>query len=105
MKTIKAKTPRGAANEIARCLRKWNGSDEGIVVKNPAETKRCFDSECWSICWEGGPFEWAVALSGGSNLWAGEFGNYSARGDLDITAGVGWFAEPQNHFTLLFYKD
>ncbi|RKZ20211.1 hypothetical protein DRQ50_00195 [bacterium] len=39
------------------------------------------------VIWEGGPFEWSVALTGGAQIYAGENGRYSQNNP--------WFSQVQ----------
>jgi hypothetical protein len=58
------------------------------------------------ILWEEGPFEWTMALSGGYSLSAGEFpelGGYTKPCEIKLEDG-DWFAEPQTHYSMAFYK-
>lgn len=101
---IKAKTPRGAANELVRVLkRKYDAKN--IVVWSPKVSRDMGYGECWTVCWEEGPFEWARCLLGGSSIYAGEFGKYSMEGEIDVNSNPNWYVEPWNSFTLGFYKD
>lgn len=60
----------------------------------------------WKICWEGGPFEWAPALSMGSSITSGELNNWSNPAEIDIiglAAKRGHYFECYNNCTLGVY--
>jgi hypothetical protein len=58
------------------------------------------------VCWEGGPYEWAVALTGGDSLdsdYRGDLG----QGIKDALAKVreaGFYFEPVTSFMLAVYR-
>lgn len=85
------KTAAGAAKATANALREWAefyGYDpDAINVYNPDETQRKRDMhgdvDCWTVSWEGGPYEWAVALTGGE--WIGWNDVPGHGGDPEVT--------------------
>jgi len=104
-----AKTPETAATRFAEWVRKLCkelGNDpNNVFLWSPEETKQRGWGSGWAVCWEEGPFEWAVCTSLGSFLYAGEFGDYSKPGSFpEGLHGDGWFAEPYNNFVLNFYE-
>ena len=63
------------------------------------------------IRWEGGPFEWAPSLTGGSHLHAGEMGTYSIplRDEALVKAVAqvkedGYFIECVNNYSITVYE-
>jgi hypothetical protein len=102
---LKAKTPRGAANELAKFLRKKFSNAAGIRVLSPDEGMHFFGSKSWMVCYEEGPFEWAPSLSGGSSIYAGETGSYGSPGDFPQgLCNQHVWGECQNNFAICFYK-
>lgn len=102
---LKAKTPRGAANEIAKYLKKKFPGATGIRVLDPEDGMTYFGSKSWMVCFEEGPYEWAPMLTGGSSIFAGETGSYSTPGDYPngVRNSFVW-AECQNNFAICLYK-
>lgn len=62
------------------------------------------------VSWESGPFEWAVALLGGSSIYAGEFGDYGTPNKWydrveRIAQRKRVFFECQNSFQISVWED
>jgi len=102
------KTPKGVANEVYRKLKAFaekNGyNPKSIVVRDPEGTNEYWGTKAWSVCWEEGPFEWAVSLSMGCSIFAGEMARYNTEAEIAVNAS-SVLAEPYNGFVLCFYKD
>lgn len=47
-------------------------AESGVRLFSPDESHEKFDSDCWSVSWQEGPFEWANALLGGESLTSRE---------------------------------
>ena len=105
---LNAKTPKTAAKRfyawvLLKAAALGKDSDY-IFLWSPEESKQRGYGNCWTVCWEEGPFEWAPAISGGSDLYAGEAENFSKPGPFpNGLRGFGWLAEPWNSFILGFY--
>lgn len=56
-----------------------------VFISPPAETNEALGYECWRVCWEAGPFDWAVEAS------------------FQIRNGK-WYTEPYYGFDLLFVR-
>jgi len=73
----------------------------------------CNPSGSWMVSWEEGPFEWALALSGGESMYAEELAeDFHAMGftldrspEIILCPSFGWFAEPQNGYQMTFVQD
>lgn len=105
---LEAATPRGAASRLAAYLRELaesaGYSPDAVALWSPTKTKELGWGSGWAVCWEGGPYDWAVSLSLGSGLMAGASGSYSKPGPFPGGLNAkGWFAEPYNGFILNFY--
>jgi len=63
----KYSTPAGAAKGLYQALRKeckrrGYDPDTEVWIKNPQETEEHgYTGPAWWVCWESGPFEWAVS--------------------------------------------
>ena len=97
------KSCSGAAKALAEYLRiKHNANN--VYVWSPEETKSRGWGSGWAVCWEEGPYEWAVNLSMGQSPYASEL----RTGVIGAPFPQGlhsrdWFAEPYNGFILNFY--
>jgi len=99
---LNATSPQEAAQALAAYLRQTFEAD--VVVWTPEEARQRGYSNAWSVCWESGPYEWAM-ISAGESIVAGEIGDYSSRGEFpNGLAGKGWYAEPYNGFILCFFE-
>ena len=104
-----------AAKRFHAWLEKWAEEAYGneyntsnIYLWSPTETKRRGYGSGWCVCWEEGPYEWALSVTAGEGMLNAEFGQYglSAEGEFASgVTGVNWFAEPYNGFILNFYQD
>lgn len=108
----KYKTPKTAAKKLYEFLRKKSqemgqNSDKEIFLWSPTESKLRGQGSCWTVCWESGPFEWAVFLSNGGSMIAGEVGiyNYKSPAEVKLLGSKHWHTEPYFSFSLGFYED
>ena len=110
MLKITAKTPAGAANALHRFLRRkareiGQNPDIEIQIWSPEESRRRTGWKCWQVCWEAGPFEWAVHLAGGASMFAGDgapFPSESVRPQVDLQS-EHWYVEPGWSFSMCFH--
>lgn len=112
---LKAKTPKGAAKEIKRYLieKFSNGCAENamayereIIIRSPKESRIYGGPACWTLIFEGGPFEWAIAINAGGDMFKWAHGQYSAVGDFPKgLTNEHVFVECQNHYQLCFTKN
>lgn len=102
---LNATTARDAAKRLAAYLKGVYGEDSDIKVWSPDETKMYGWGGGWSVCWEGGPFNWTIALSTGAVINAEDVG-WSKPGPFPNGLHArNWMAEPYNHFVLNFYQE
>ena len=97
---INAKTPRGAANQLLRAIRKIDPDERNSGIG--------FDEDAPKVWWESGPYEWAVIATGPGDIFAEELGGtlgdaYRNKPTFDMRSG-NWFAEPDNSYSLKFWK-
>ena len=103
-KILKAKTAKTAAKLFHEYLCKIKGSDSGLYLWSPEETRERGWGSGWAVCWEEGPYEWTM-ISAGCTLHAGSSGVYSKPGPFkDGLGNKCWYAEPYNSFVLNFYE-
>ena len=103
-KVLASLSPATAAKALAAYLKKLDPGAE-VLVWSPKEATEHGWGSGWAVCWEGGPFDWALALSGGSSIYAGESGCYSTPGAFpEGLSAHGWYAEAYNGFILSFHK-
>ena len=87
----KYKTKAGAAKAFYKALCKFakevygQNPDIEIFIDNPEESEARGYGKNWRVCWEAGPYEWAI----GSSF---QVENYSA----------GWYTEPYYSFDVCF---
>ena len=101
---MKAITRRRTAARLLEALIKSKLSDDLTAELTVLEM-----DDAVLVSWEGGPFEWAPALTGGSCIFAGEFGNYSEENSwyaavLDIQERYAVFFECQNSFQISVWE-
>ena len=110
-KVLAAKTPEAACKAFAEFLKTHYqqkvlepGQYWGtLVVRSPEETKRFGFGSGWSVCWEEGPFGWALCASEGGSLFDAEFGTFSKGPFPDGLDNDKWYSSPYNGFVLNFY--
>lgn len=78
----------------------------------PEETKRLGYGDTWFVCWEGGPYDWAVYLSGHGDIFGAAY--HWENADMPEPYGPGrehvrhldnvgrWYIEPYHRFSLNF---
>jgi len=108
------KTAAGAAKATAKCLREWASfmgyNPDDVVVYDPEDTKAKRDVRSdgvWCVAWEGGPYEWASALTGGTTLtgFAGPKPVYDGEPEVaGLTDGAGFDVECYYSFDILFFN-
>ena len=111
-KALKAKTPRGAANEVRNALRKNVARMHGLTkaqaeaaVWSHKRTER--DYSVWEVVWQDySPYEWPSILTGGGDIWDEEFGFplYANPNKIIETRNDYVYAEPGSGIVLGFYK-
>lgn len=101
------KTPHGAAKALARYLREMYDAADGVAVYRPEEAAKQGRGEAWTVSWEGGPFEWSIALTGGESLVANEIPPF--RGSDPEVVGFyendNWTVEPHYKSDLQFFDN
>ena len=106
---ITAKTAHGAAVETHKALvelaGKYGYNTKDVVLADPLTSRNIGTGECWTILWEGGPFEWGTNLSLGTSALAGELNDYSMKAEIDLLDSPHWIAEPYWSFTLCFHDE
>lgn len=102
-------TAAGAAKATHDALQEWAefmGKDaDDVVLYTPDDSYQGYDG--WAVVWESGPYEWALALTGGTTLtgFAGPRMNYD--GDPEVVGlldGDGFGVESHYSFDILFYN-
>lgn len=90
-----ATSQRKAAKALAEYLRYLDIGGEVLV-----------DHE-WNVShvtWVGGPYEWALAFSGGSSIYSGELGHGESKFDFyKIERNINYHLEAKNASTVSFY--
>ena len=106
------KTAAGAAKKTHEGLREWADAfgfnPDDVVLYDPEEThkKRDVAADAWCVAWEGGPHEWAIALTGGESMTAYEMPPFGG-GDPEVAGlldGAGFDVECYYSFDLLFFN-
>ncbi len=97
--TIKAKTPRGAANEILRAIKREPGGANAFIRKAD------YFDKLWCVVWEEGPYEWAPIATGRGNIWDEENGLplycRTSTPTFDSLSTENWYCECENSYTLM----
>ena len=101
---IDAKTPRGAASQLLRAIRKIDPEERNSGIYEESNT---------TVWWEGGPYAWAIIASQRGDIFT-ERDRYGYLGDIwqnEPTFDAGprplsrnWRMEPQNSFSLTFVR-
>ena len=60
-----APTYAKALYDVLRALAKEQGQNPDIEVsiRAPGEPRHFGDTSCWNVCWEAGPYDWAIGAS------------------------------------------
>jgi hypothetical protein len=102
------KTAAGAAKKTHEALSEWaeflGHNADAVVLKRPEDEYQGYDA--WAVVWEGGPYEWATALTGGTTLtgFAGPRMNYDGTPEVSgLTSGAGFAVECHFSFDLVFF--
>jgi hypothetical protein len=98
------RTQKAALNNLKKLLIK-EGTKMGIDTSELIILPAGHSQDYPLLSWEGGPFDWAVCLTGGSALWAGEFGHYYEDNPWfdkveEIKDKFGIYFECQNSFQI-----
>lgn len=91
-----------AAKALYKHLIEDQDAGESCVLHDPDDNPQ---TDCWAVSWEGGPYQWANALIGGSSLYAREL---RTGADPEVTGWYDqddWMAEPYFSFDLQFYNE
>lgn len=94
-------TAAGAAKRLHKHLTEELDADADLY--SPDDNPR--ENGAWAVVWEGGPYEWAVWLTGGESLFTGEQPEWG--GDPEVTGFSGhdnWTAEPHFSFDIQFFN-
>lgn len=94
-------TAAGAAKALNEYLTEELDGGDAVNLYRPDDNPR--ENGAWAVVWEGGPYEWAVHLTGGESLFTGELGRVS---DSEVTGfrNDDWVAEPHFSFDLQFFN-
>ena len=101
---IRAKTPRGAANQLLRAIKTMPGGEGAFIRKSDY-------GDAPTVVWEAGPYEWAVIATGPGDIYAVEMGGTLTdayrrnRPTFALHGQDGWFAEPMTSYALSFVRD
>lgn len=87
----KYKTAANAAKGMYRALCELArelgyDAEREVWIKTPEESEAHGTGRCWHVCWESGPYEWAVEASHGA-------------------ANRFFYSEPHWSFSLCFYSN
>ena len=58
--TSPGRAARGLAAALRKLDKRMGGNGSGIWIKSPAESKEHGYVDVWHVCWEDGPYDWAV---------------------------------------------
>ena len=111
---IDARNPYRGMQQLQKMLtieesRRWGikpSQVEDIYLRRSSLDPR---SEAWEVAWEGGPYEWPIAISSGAHLWSWQAygqGDYSYPTLVNVSSlpkTHGIFFEPYNHYTMACY--
>lgn len=90
----KYKSAAGAAKALHKALCKFAAEvyrqdpDIELFIHSPEQSVAHGYGKSWRVCWESGPFEWAIPAS------------FECRAD-----DFSWHTEPYYSFDLCFYED
>lgn len=87
-------------------LAKAHGYEESAVLLGTNRALGILGTEALSIVWEGGPYEWAIALPGGDSLdsdYRADLGS-GIREALDLIRREGYYVEAANSYALSIYS-
>ena len=79
---------------------------EHVRLLSPSESEVYIGpGKVWRVVWEGGPYEWAVNLTLGQSLFAGETNRYDGRPEIVLTCARHYLAEPHYSFDIGFFPE
>tara|TARA_Y100000310_G_C20670943_1_gene810237 strand:+ start:177 stop:617 length:441 start_codon:yes stop_codon:yes gene_type:complete len=110
---IDAKTPYRGAQQLKKMLtieasRQWGVKQSDIHDIYLRKTGDAYGGG-WEVAWEGGPYEWPIAISSGAHLWTwqaygqGDYSSPTLRNVSSLPSTHGIFFEPYNHYTMACY--
>lgn len=84
-----ATTPQHAAEKVyeicCKAAEAWGMKPETeVAIRKPGERRHHPDTACWSVCFEAGPYQWAIDAS------------------MDVSGKGDVLAEPYYNFDLCF---
>lgn len=99
-------TPEDAARALYEYLKDFFDNPSSLYLWSPVEAAPRRDGHAaWTVSYEGGPFEWAKALTAGESMIARELGRYG--GGPEVTGWHdqdNWLAQPYHSFDLQFHE-
>ena len=116
----KLKTAKAIAKHGFDYLVEWDkatgGSGKYIFLWTPDESKERGYSHAWAVCWESGPYDWAMDASMGSSIGHAEFAaELALEGFTDAPVNRETFpglcdhptvsAEPYTSYILQFFNN
>ena len=112
--TITATTPRGAASQIVRAMRREIMRMHGISASEAAEAVYIHDERrgrAIAIVGESfTPYDWTIWATGGADIWAEELGQpiSTSIATFQTPQGIGlsaerWMAECENGCVMLIF--
>ncbi len=58
-----AAAAKGLYEALKRVAKKMGQAESEVRLYTPEESERFGTGKCWRVCWEAGPYEWAVRAS------------------------------------------
>ena len=97
---INAKTPKGAASQLLRAIRKFDPDERNSGIT--------FFADAPKVYWTAGPYEWAVIATGPGDIFAEEQGGTLTDAYRNPATfymkSKNWYAEPDDSYSLIFWK-
>lgn len=104
----------GDAESAAKAFHEWlvdfaddHDGDE-VRLYEPDEAAQQGRGRGWTVSWEGGPYEWAIHLTGGESLAYSDLPGMFRPGNPEVTGFYeddDWTAEPYYKFDLQFFDN
>jgi hypothetical protein len=99
-KVINAKTPKGAASQLLRAIRKFDPDERNSGITSFAGAPKVY--------WTSGPYEWSVIATGTGDIFAEEQGGDLADAYQNpptfYMKSKNWYAEPYETYSLIFWQ-